>query len=727
MNHQSDEQHQKSDSDQDKDGQEVSPKSRTGQFNHPSMLNKTAKELAESGIFPEDWSLIPVAGKDTYVKGWESKPLKLADALAQYQTRTAYQGLGVVTGSFSGGLIALDIDGFEADKVFKEKVAKDLYEAPGKETTMSWTSGKPGRRQLLWRVPEYLIKQLSHVTVIKANFLGNWVAARTNIRRKDAEAVNAQAKDALSEDLTLRFNRCQSVLPGSIHPDTKKRYKFLNYNDGVVADAPPYILDVLTRFAKAAEWLEEDDLRAIQSETAPTLVPPKQIRGWFFNSEDVQRALMPRLEELVFNHPVFEEYGWIDRDGHPPQRLSGCPWHQSTSGDAFQYRIDNGVWHCKACHVGGDVLDFIHKIETNDKYADRPIGAELERYVQPIAKELGFNYPECATASVKTVAVPQEVLSEEEFHEKLAEIEEKTRNPALRMGEMAALAMRTGRRLTGIQCQDALDEYLYYKHTNSINDSKKWNDVDAMTYLIPNLMMRPSQVLLHAAPGVGKTSAAMGLACAIGKGKSMKIRGISYEIEPGPVLWIQNDQSTSKLIRDCQDNGIDPDKDTWFVVKTGFQLNHKRELFDWIKKYKPKLVVVDSIGSCSTRMQVQEKDKAFASPFYQIGEVNGDLERGFPATTFIWIHHDNASGEARGTRYLPAAIDEQWHLRKLLDTEIDQVRNQGMKPGYCRFIQIKKSRLGREGDRIVVERDVDYAYNVYDYTPTERLEDEGTG
>lgn len=188
-----------------------------------------------------------------------------------------------------------------------------------------------------------------------------------------------------------------------------------------------------------------------------------------------------------------------------------------------------------------------------------------------------------------------------------------------------------------------------------------------------------------------------------------------------------NDQSAAKLRRDCEDNGICLDKDKWFIAKRVYQSNHSMAFIEWTKEYNPSLVVVDSIGSCSTRMQVQEKDKAFASPFYQIGEVNGDLERGFPATTFIWIHHDNASGEARGTRYLPAAIDEQWHLRKLLDTEVEQVRSQGMKPGYCRFIQIKKSRLGREGDRIVVERDVDYAYNVYDYTPTERLEDEGTG
>jgi hypothetical protein len=43
------------------------------------------------------------------------------------------------------------------------------------------------------------------------------------------------------------------------------------------------------------------------------------------------------------------------------------------------------------------------------------------------------------------------------------------------------------------------------------------------------------------------------------------------------------------------------------------------------------------------------------------------------------------------------------------------------------LIQIKKSRLGREGDLLVVERDADFAYSVWDWTPTERREDEGQG
>jgi hypothetical protein len=42
-------------------------------------------------------------------------------------------------------------------------------------------------------------------------------------------------------------------------------------------------------------------------------------------------------------------------------------------------------------------------------------------------------------------------------------------------------------------------------------------------------------------------------------------------------------------------------------------------------------------------------------------------------------------------------------------------------------IQIKKSRLGREGDLLMVERDINGVYSVWDHTPTERRTNEGQG
>lgn len=673
-----------------------------------------AIDLLRNDYFPDTWRYVPVAGKATYIEEWEAKPLSKQQCIEAYKLRSDYQGIGVVTGKFSGGLIALDIDGPQADERYRAISGKE-YEPFGEERTMAWTSGKPGRRQLLYRVPDTMIADLESFTKIALSLEGEW----------GETAGHKKAAPADYEELVLRFNKMQSVLPGSVHPEGG-RYRWLNYNDKRIAKAPGWVLDAIRPFRKPAPFATEEMSKVMEEEFGQTLLPPRQIRGWFYK-EEIQAKLRPRLLELVFKHPVFDQYGWKRRGGAHPQMMCGCPWHGGASGTTFQFDEVSGQWDCKSCEVSGNPLSFIHKIRTNDMHAPSPEGTALESYVAELTTALGYSYPEDAKAQV-IKEVPRVVMNAREFHEALIKIHDEELNPALRVARMAELAAETGRRLTGSQCLAAMEEYRYYEDSRRQNEKKHWwQDVERMQFLVPNLLMKPTQVMLHAAGGLGKTSACMGLATAVGRGTPIRIRGIELPVKKGPVLWIQNDQNPAKLLQDCEDNGIDPARDKWFIVKRGFQINHTHEFAEWIRQYRPALVVVDSIGSCSTKMQVEEKDKGFASPFYYYAEKNGNPDDGFPATSIIWIHHDNANGEARGTRYLVAAVDEQWHLRTLSEDEREALRERRRSPGNCRMIQIKKSRLGRQGDLLVVERDHDFAYSVWDYTPTERREDQGQG
>ena len=696
---------------------------KTSIANGSDQLKGRAIELLRKNVFPDWWTFVPVAGKATFVKEWSTKPLSRDLCEQAYKANSGYHGLGVVTGEFSGGLIALDIDGPEADKRYEE-TAGGGYDAYGEERTMSWTSGKPGRRQLLYRVPASLVAELRHVKTLILRQDGVWRLGHSDVERhtKQGDAAAEQPY----EEVVLRFNQCQSVVPGSPHPDTKKPYQWLNYNEGEVALVPEWVLDVLRSFRKPVQWLSDADQKALDAELGETAIPSRQIRGWFFK-EEVQKMLRPRLADLVFNHPTFGKYGWRERTGDNPQGMSGCPWHGGKSGTSFQYSMTTGCWDCKACGVGGDVLDFVHKTTVGDLYAERPQGPDLERYVAEIAGKLGFNYPEDARAQVQK-EVPQVRMSSVEFFEELGRIYDSERNPSVRSDRMAQLAAETGRRMNGKDCESALGEYRYKKSADAQNSAARWFDeVDDQNYVIPNLLVRPGQVILHASGGVGKTSACMGLAKAVLSGRPMRVRGIDVNVVQGPVLWIQSDQTLAKLKRDLQDNDIDP-ADPNFRVIRGFQLNHMREFADWVRQYKPVLVIVDSIGSCSSRMQVSEIEKAFATPLYWYNEANGSpAEDGFPACSIIWIHHDNANGEVRGNRYLINAVDEQWHLRKLKDEERDALRERGTNPASVRMIQIKKSRAGREGDLLKVSRDENFAYSVDDYTPTVRMEDDGQG
>lgn len=684
---------------------------------------KAIKQLQDN-VFPAAWSFVPVAGKATFVKKWATQPLDKQRCIAAYKEKTSYNGVGVVTGKFSDGLIALDIDGFDADKRYRA-IAGDEYETFGEEQTMAWTSGFPGRRQLLYRIPTQITPELEEVKTIILNLKGTWELGTADVERKMGKEKE-DSEQTEYEEVVLRFNQCQSVLPGSVHPDGG-RYSWLSYNNGMPKNAPGWLLDAIRPYRKPVPFLSSEEIEALSEEVTGTLIPPRQIRGWFWK-DHIQEKLRPRLRELIFNQAVFDDYGWRERHGEHPQMMSGCPWHGGQSGTAFQVSTETGCWDCKACGVHGDVLDYVHKIKTQNKFAGRPTGLDLEAYVANITSALGYSYPEDAKLQVvKSIDTPRIVMSEREFHEALIKIHDEELNPALRLGRMAGLATETGRRLTGQQCLAAMDEYRYYETSRASNRKQDWwQDIERMTFIIPNLLMRPTQVMLHSAGGLGKTSACMGLATAIGRGRPMKIRGITLPVQQGSVLWIQNDQNPAKLLQDCEDNGINPSVDKWFIVKRGFQLNHTHEFAEWVKEYRPALIVVDSIGSCSTKMQVEEKDKAFASPFYYYSEQNGAPD-GFPATSIVWIHHDNARGGARGTLYLTNAVDEQWHLRSASEEEKGGLRERGLVPSNCRFLQIKKSRLGREGDLLVVERDQDFAYSVWDYTPTERREDQGQG
>ncbi|WP_411869225.1 bifunctional DNA primase/polymerase [Vulcanococcus limneticus] len=677
-----------------------------------------------AGVFPEDWTLIPVAGKATYIKEWGDHKRRRIDSEGLFFEDSRYNGFGVVTGELSGGLIALDVDGHQADARYRAEAGAG-YEAYGEEQTMSWTSGKPGRRQLLYRVPEHMVPLMADINTVILREDGEWALGQGDTNRTKKEQAGEEY-----EELVLRFNRCQSVLPQSIHPDTGKRYRFLNYNGGQPAEAPEWVLEVIRPHLKAKAWLSEEEMGQLEAEAGKTLLPSRQIRGWFF-SEEVQAKLLPRLDELVFKHPTFDQYGWDIRPGKNPQMMSGCPWHGGKSGTSFQYSELSGCWDCKACGVGGDVLDFVHKIKTGDKFAGKPKGPSLENYVAELAVALGYRYPDDAQAVVRTEVTPRPnlMLDSESFLKRLSQIIKEHPNPAKAKDLMQELAQNTGRRMSAIDCIRAEQEYSAYVLAQKTN-GKPWWEIEKMTFTIPGLMMRPTQIILHAAPGKGKTSAAMGFARMVGRGEPMTIRGIQVPIQAGKVLWIQNDQNPAKLVRDCEDNGIDPEKDSeWFIVRRSFQMNYVADLTKWINDVKPALVVIDSIGSCSTDMQEQEKDKAFASPLYYYSRMNGEsLDLGgFNPCTIMWIHHDNAQGEVRGTRYLTAAVDEQWHLRDLTDQEKEQVRAKGKVASNCRFIQVKKSRMGREGDLLMVERDIQGTYSVWDHTPTERRTDEGQG
>jgi hypothetical protein len=141
----------------------------------------------------------PVNNKKPYLKQWQNNPKNINFCEQEIKAGKA-NGYGLITGK---GLLAIDFDGCNAHKIAKA-IGKWLTEID----TLAWSSGKQSRKQILVKIPQHRLKDFQKLSRKELSNFGN------------VEAVE-------NEQLEIRYNRCQSVLPPSAHPETGQ-YFWLN-------------------------------------------------------------------------------------------------------------------------------------------------------------------------------------------------------------------------------------------------------------------------------------------------------------------------------------------------------------------------------------------------------------------------------------------------------------------------------------------------------------------
>lgn len=150
--------------------------------------------LEELQRYPQSWSLTPTNGnKQPYRKRWQTeKPLE-RNAIAADIINGNALGVGLRSGSVSGGILCVDFDGHSA-------LIKWLEMSGGAipPLTNGWTSGREGRFQLAYQVP-----------------CGYWDEIKS---RKIPTAWDDNGKP--TEYLEIRWDGLQSILPPSAHPST---------------------------------------------------------------------------------------------------------------------------------------------------------------------------------------------------------------------------------------------------------------------------------------------------------------------------------------------------------------------------------------------------------------------------------------------------------------------------------------------------------------------------
>lgn len=177
--------------------------------------------IALDSFFELGFAITPLLGnKAPYRNNWQHEQPLSKKALIQEINSGRSLGLGIRTGAVSGGIVAVDLDGSSATpKILELSGNRDL------PRSVAFTSGRMGRCQYIYRVPEQYWGGIQ-TKKIKTGVVGS---------------------DGKSEQVELRWDGCQSVLPPSVHPMTGE-YKWLEGcapEQCEIAIAPMWLIELM--------------------------------------------------------------------------------------------------------------------------------------------------------------------------------------------------------------------------------------------------------------------------------------------------------------------------------------------------------------------------------------------------------------------------------------------------------------------------------------------------
>lgn len=262
--------------------------------------NQKSVLLAELKQYPDTWVLTPVNGKkQPYRRDWQNEtPLSRDEIVRDIHSGKA-QGVGIRSGAASSGILCIDFDGPSA-------LPKYLQLSGGIKPplTVGWTSGKQGRWQLAFLVPPE-----------------KWNAIAT---KKIATAWDDSSKAI--EFLEFRWSGCQSVLPGSVHPETGS-YNWLpgqSPQECEIVQTPDWVLE-----ATAPEPKYQPSQRVI-SDPAGDVWDIRNFASYLDGYREGRRR------------------GWI---------TCKCPAHSGQSYDSLHIEESGGAFKC---HAGCNPKDVYH-------------------------------------------------------------------------------------------------------------------------------------------------------------------------------------------------------------------------------------------------------------------------------------------------------------------------------------------------------------------------------
>ena len=162
-------------------------------------------------------------------------------------------------------------------------------------------------------------------------------------------------------------------------------------------------------------------------------------------------------------------------------------------------------------------------------------------------------------------------------------------------------------------------------------------------YLIPGLLSRPFTYLFYGREGSGKSATAIALMKHVADAVPFKLRNAEVPVEQGFCIYFSADMSESDWEEEFELHEIKNEHLIRF--EPSFNLYKRMSFIKKMKKYKPSLIVIDSLSSASGSKAADENKAEFAGPLYWLNSSNGRL---WPACSIIVLHHANKSWWRQG-------------------------------------------------------------------------------
>jgi len=209
------------------------------------------------------------------------------------------------------------------------------------------------------------------------------------------------------------------------------------------------------------------------------------------------------------------------------------------------------------------------------------------------------------------------------------------------------------------------------------------------SYLIPGLLPSPYSILFFGEAGCGKSATAIALMKHVVDGLPFQLKDQLVPVERGPVIYFNGDMSEQDFEEEFDLHEIKHEAD--FHFEPDFNLYKRVQFVKTMNRIKPRMICIDSLSSCSGAKAGDENKAEFAQPLYWLNANNGTL---WPACTIVVLHHSaKASGTARGSGAITAAVAEVW--------KIDAPAKDSGLSADQRVITIGKSRINRKGETLI--------------------------